>query len=246
MTQQFTALILRYSANVPAMVAFLEELGLRRRISSEGFAELAAGAGRVMVHGASTEYPAGETYLSLFTPSLETAAPAGVEITIWDESYGRHGLLTGPFGEQIWINEDMADTYGYEVGTDEVPAPELVASAIRETPDFAGDREFFSRLGFVPAPGGNEWFEALQGPGTAGVIGLHAPSERSRLVREDSSDPRGRMPYARLGFQTAEELEALSSRLTAVGYPARVVEADGLRKVHVVDPDGIEIEIHPR
>lgn len=53
------------------------------------------------------------------------------------------------------------------------------------------------------------------------------------------------MALVRLGFETTEELGALAERLRGAGYEARVVENE-VRSVHVTDPDGMQLEIHPR
>lgn len=163
MSPQFTVLLFRYSNHVAAMVAFLEELGRRRRIDSEGSAELHAGAGRVMVHAAGGEFTGGQTYLNLITKTVEdvvdVASRAGCEYLVWDEAYGRHALVAGPHGEWIWVNEEQAGDYGY---------------------------------------------------------------------RRHEGDAR----------------PDLAQRLTQAGYLASVVSDGQLTKVHVTDPDGVDIEIH--
>ena len=60
-----------------------------------------------------------------------------------------------------------------------------------------------------------------------------------------TSSEYGEALQVRLGFSTTEDLTALADRLTAAGYEARVVEGEGIRAVHVIDPDGVELEIHP-
>lgn len=248
MSAQFSVMPFRYSNNVAAMVAFLEELGLRRRIDSEGFAELHAGAGRVMVHAAGGKFAGGQTYLNLMTQTVEDAVDLasriGLEYLVWDESYGRHAVVAGPHGEWMWINEEQADDYGYH-RHDARPRADLIASAIRPAPNFAIDLEFFAHFGFAPDPGASEWFESLRGPGEAGIIGLHYAEASEPIYRAEEEDPRDRVPLARLGFVTGEELPSLAQRLTEAGYPATVVSEGGLVKVHVTDPDGVEIEIHP-
>lgn len=248
MSPQFTVMPFRYSNNVAAMVAFLEELGLRRRIDSEGFAELHAGAGRVMVHAAGGEFTGGQTYLNLMAQTVEdavdVASRAGFEYLVWDEAYGRHAVVAGPHGEWMWVNEEQADDYGYRRHEGDA-RPDLVASAIRPAPDFAIDIEFFAHFGFATAPGASEWFESLRGPGTAGIIGLHYADASEPIFRSEEEDPRDRVPLARLGFVTGEALPGLAQRLTQAGYPASVVSDGQLTKVHVTDPDGVDIEIHP-
>src|SRR5699024_5182590 len=96
MSAQFSVMPFRYSNDVAAMVAFPEELGLRRRIDSEGFAELHAGAGRVMVHAAGGTFAGGQTYLNLMAKTVEDAVDLasriGLEYLVWDEAYGRHAV----------------------------------------------------------------------------------------------------------------------------------------------------------
>ena len=49
----------------------------------------------------------------------------------------------------------------------------------------------------------------------------------------------------RLGFETSQDLAELASRLRAAGHRAEVVDG-AVRSVHVTDPDGQHLEIHPR
>lgn len=248
MSAHFSVMPFRYSDDVAAMVTFLEELGLRRRIDADGFAELHASAGRVMVHAAGGDFSSGETYLNLMTDTVEdavdAASNAGADYLVWDEAYGRHAVVAGLHGEWMWINEEQADDYGYRRHEGEAREG-LVVSAIRPAPDFAIDLAFFAHFGFAPAPGASEWFESLQGPGNAGVIGLHYAEPSESIFREGEEDARNRVPYANLAFVTTEDLSELADRLESAGYPAAVVTEGSLTKVHVTDPDGVEIEIHP-
>src|SRR5699024_330157 len=147
MSAQFSVMPFRYSDDVAAMVTFLEELGLRRRIDADGFAELHASAGRVMVHAARGDFSSGETYLNLMADAVEdavdAASNAGADYLVWDEAYGRHAVVAGPHGEWMWINEEQADDYGYRRHEGEVREG-LVVSAIRPAPDFAIDLAFLA------------------------------------------------------------------------------------------------------
>lgn len=245
----YTVMPLRYSDDVPAMVRFLTTLGLARQVTTEGdrFAELRAGAGKVMVHaaeGADAPAAPGETVLCLATARADEASQeleaAGLQTTVWDESYGRQAMVTGPAGEAIWINEEQQDLYGYQ-GHGEEPDARIVATAIRPSTDFAADRAFFEKLGLTADPGASEFWTGMRGDG---VVGIHQPHEGWRSVIE-SEDPRHRFPLVHLGFETSEPLEELRDRLAAAGYPAEVVVEDVGPKVHVTDPDGQTIEIHP-
>lgn len=248
MTQPtFRVLPIRFSSDPPAMIAFLRTLGLGDVVTTDGdgFAELRAGAGRVLVHGAEgsdSNAAPGTTDLCLQVPSVDDAAAElerrGVEAKVWDESYGRQAAVTGPLGETIGINEEQHDLYGYR-GHDGEADERLVVVAVRPSTDFAADREFFARFGFV-ADAGDESWQALRSDG--GVVGLHLPGVDAS-ARETGS-VWGRSATVRLGFETSEPLEQVADRLVAAGYEARVVDADGIRSVKLTDPDGVPLEIH--
>jgi hypothetical protein len=257
---------LRFTTDPRAMIAFLTELGMARRVTAgdDGFGELRAGAGAVMVHAASTSASGarpGTTDLCLMSPSADLAAgsleQAGIAVTVWDESYGRQGMITGPDGEGISLNEDQEDLYGYE-GHEASPDPRLRVCAVVSSDDFKRDAGWFGRLGFLPGGADGRpleediaaaecagWLE-LHGHGGAGIIGLHAPMSdrpRTRLASPEAPDLPPTL-QVRLGFETSEELGALAVRLRGAGYDARLDEG-AVRAVHVLDPDGIDVEIHP-
>ncbi|WP_433168429.1 VOC family protein [Kribbella sp. CA-247076] len=116
---------LRFAANVKAMQAFLEELGLRARIESErgGWAVLSAGRGAVSLHDAATSdngSPAGHTTLTFEAADVDalkvTLENAGYDdATIFDEAFGRVLSAAGPDGTKLWIDERNPDLYGYKV-----------------------------------------------------------------------------------------------------------------------------------
>lgn len=74
---------------------------------------------------------------------------------------------------------------------------------------------------------------------------LRLPGAEVERARDVGSEL-GPSLLVRLGLETSEDLTALAERLTAAGYEARVVEEHGLRAVHLTDPDGEHLEIHPR
>src|SRR5215207_3284127 len=116
---------LRFSADVPAMRAFLETLGLRSRIESErgGWVDMVAGHGMVALHDAaasSTGAKAGDTRLSFEADDIEELkvrleAVGYQEVTIWDEAYGRVLSVLGPDNTTLWIDERSKDLYGYKL-----------------------------------------------------------------------------------------------------------------------------------
>lgn len=258
-TAAFTVYPLRFTDDAPAMIAFLRTLGMAPVVTTEGgtFAEMVAGGGgRVMVHTAEhaeTAAPAGETQLCLSVVDTDAAAAQlrdrGLEVRVWDETYGRQGAVHGPRGEDIAINEQQRDLYGYlgHGGADAEADDRLSVTAVRvsaEGPDRDRDVDFFAALGFTPAGAGDHWWQALSAPG-AGTIGLHAPGGEDDRVSRPSGTEFGDIALVRLGFESAEDLDALAARLRNAGHDARVVE-DEVRSVHVTDPDGKRLEIHPR
>lgn len=246
----FKVFPLRFSSNPPAMIEFLRILGMTDVVTTDGdvFAELMAGAGRVMVHRAETSdsnATSGTTDLCLQVPSVDDAAAGlerlGVEVRVWDESYGRQASVVGPMGESIAINEEQTDLYGYRGHAGDADR-RLVVTAVRPSTDFAADAHFFAQLGFRPDAGGNQWWLGLGGPG--GVIGLHMPGDQP--ATREAGSPIGRSATVRLGFQTTEDLGELAARLVESGYEARLVEETGIRSVKLTDPDGCLLEIHQR
>lgn len=252
----FTVYPLRFSKDAPTMIGFLRTLGMVPVVTTgtDSFAELiAGGGGRVMVHtaeGSETGAPAGETQLCLSVAGTDDAAASlrerGHAVRVWDETYGRQGAVRGPRGEDIALNEHQQDLYGY-VGHEGAGADDrLSVTAVRVSaagPDRERDIAFFADLGFAPVGEASTWWQALTAPG-AGTIGLHAPGGGDAFSRPSGTEF-GDVALVRLGFETTEDLEALATRLTEAGYGARVVDED-VRAVHVTDPDGQHLEIHPR
>lgn len=253
-TPRFTVLPMRFSADPATMIRFLEVLGAARVVDTAGeqFGTLRAATGLVAVHaaaGSDTGAQPGETQLCFMTETADAvgayAESAGLQARVWDESYGRQAALTGPLGEAIWVNEEQRDLYGYR-GHEGEPDGHLHVTAVRYSADFAADRAFFGALGFVPLNDGDDWWQALRGPGDTGTIGLHRPAPDQELARLDAIEPLHRVPLIGLGFETTEPLEALRDRLTAGGYPAQIVSDEAATRVHLTDPDGCSLEIHPQ
>src|SRR5688572_19892500 len=114
---------LRFSGDVQAMRAFLEQLGLRSRIESKSgtWVDLVAGHGMVALHdAASSDLGAqpGETTLAFEAADIEELKDrleaAGYEdASIVDEAFGRVLTASGPDGTKLWIDERSEDLYGY-------------------------------------------------------------------------------------------------------------------------------------
>lgn len=240
---EFVLCLYRATTDLERSVAFLEALGLHRTVErdQDGTAFLWGRSGMVALFDAAHEGPApvGETQLSFETPDLTAAADhlgaRGTRVAVWDdEGEQRSAGLQDPAGRGVFLRESMRDA----ADGGEPPAPDAVdVVAVRESTDFAADEAFFGSLGFARAYGDEHW-AALQGPGDAGVIGLHAPWGDPEPKR-----PAGSPALVHLGFQTAGDLRALGERLAAAGFAARPADR-GRPVLLVTDPDGIELEVH--
>lgn len=250
----FAVLPLRFSERSDAMDAFLRLLGMAPVVTAPGggFAVLVAGGGgRVMVHGvdsAQSGPAAGTTDLCLATEDTDRAAAAlraaGRQVRVWDESYGRKGALLGAAGEEIALNETQRDLYGYE-GHDGADAdPRLTVVAVRPTDDIEADVASFAALGFVPRGDAAPGWCPVQGAAGTGIIGLHRPAPGEQCSRDTGSEF-GRAAAARIGFETSEDLGRLAARLRDAGHPVELREGGGAGALHVADPDGVVVEIHP-
>jgi hypothetical protein len=113
----------RFTDNLDAMRAFLEEIGLRPRIESirGGWVDMVAGSGMAALHGAASSASGGrpgETRLSYEAEDVDALAEhlkAGGydDATVWDEAYGRVLSVTAPDGGRVWVDERSRDLYGY-------------------------------------------------------------------------------------------------------------------------------------
>lgn len=257
-TPVFSVFPLRFTDDPAALIAFLEELGMAPVVTSGsgGYADLVAGGGgHVMVHPASlsaTGSPGGETQLSTSVADLEPAAAhlrdQGLDVRTWDEAYGQQGSVVGPHGEAVGLNEEQEDLYGYLAHDAGTADARLSVTAVR--PSSAGpvrerDVDFFAALGFVPVGAGDRWWQELRAPG-GGSVGLHEPAPRESVSRPSGEVGFEDVPLVRLGFTTSEDLDALAARLLEAGYDARRADQQGVSSVHVTDPDGQHLEIHPR
>jgi hypothetical protein len=250
---------MRFSADVAAMVRFLEVLGLRVVLAGDNgtYAALEGATGSVAVHATETAAPAagsGLTSLNVLVPDVDAAAgdltAAGRDAAVWDEAYGRQGAVRAPNRLAVGLNEAaQADLYGYRSREEPVvPAPVDVL-AVWYSDDFRGDAAFFADLGFHPEGSLDDpWWCALRGAGPAGVVGLHGTGGATAdAAPEAASEWLERPALVRLGFETAEPLDALATRLRDAGYGSAAVVADEAGpKMVVTDPDGQSLEIHPR
>lgn len=238
-----------FTDNVAQMSQFLTAVGLVPiRTSGPGYVLLRGRAGFVALHslsGAGTTNKA-EAHLCLMVPSLETSqVQSHPGIVKWDESWGLCAAAVAPDGSAVWINEADHDLYGYEdVSVSNEPHAEVVM--VRYSHDFSSDREFFSGLGFHPAPGASAQWEQLSVDENSGWVAFHHPDQDQPSYREEPRFPvTGKIPLVHLSFQTRKDLAQVVDELVAAGFPARIVTDEFATKVHATDPNGNEVQIHP-
>jgi hypothetical protein len=209
---------LRFTADVPAMRAFLETLGLRSRIESErgGWVDMVAGRGMVALHdsaASSTGGQAGETRLAFEADDIDELkarfdAAGYQDATVFDEAFGRVFSVVGPENTTIWVDERSKDLYGYKLN-DAQPDPRWSV-----TPQF--------RVGDQTA-----WLQFLEllGGDSAALVRFGPPAAELEVQLE---------------FGTTESLADVAQRLTTAGYQPQ--QAEGA--LTILDPDGQTVRVH--
>lgn len=249
MSAQYVVCPHRFSADPPAMIAFLEVLGLRLAISTadRSFGILAGRGGRVAVHSAglsASAVPAGRSSLSLevsdATSAYDALMAAGLDPVVWDEAYGTQVGLRDPFDHGVWVNGQMRDLYGYVAHEESAPSPVEVA-AVYYNRDFDAAASFFGSFGFTGTDGLEGW-RPLRGGNGSGVLGLHdGPPQRGPHSADDPVSPSALVD---LSFWTTEPLADLTTRFRAAGHAVRIDDDCAAPHHTVTDPDGRELELH--
>lgn len=252
MSAPFTVCPYRFSADPPAMVRFLDLLGLRRETTTEGdgFAILRGRRGLVAVHAAArtavTGVPAASTSLSFVVDDARRAtadlAADGHEVAAWDESYAVQGAVRDPFGHGVWLNEPVRDLHGYLGHAREASVVDVVA--VCWTPDAARSEPFLRRLGFTGPPPSHAGWWPLHAAADGGSVGLHAHDGEPPAGPWSPEDPVSPAALVGLAFWTGEPLDDLGARLEAAGHPVRDDRGAAAPHLTVTDPDGVEIELH--
>jgi catechol 2,3-dioxygenase-like lactoylglutathione lyase family enzyme len=252
MSAPFTVCPYRFSADPPAMVRFLDVLGLRRETTTQGdgFAIMRGRRGLVAVHaadrGAVTGVPASSTSLAFVVDDARRAtadlAADGYEVAAWDESYAVQGAVRDPYGHGVWLNEPVRDLHGYVAHAPEPSVVDVVA--VCWTPDAARSEPFLRRLGFRGPPPAHDGWWPLHAPDGGGSVGLHAHEGDPPAGPWSADDPVSPAALVGLSFWTAEPLDDLGARLEAAGHPVRDDRDATAPHLTVTDPDGVEIELH--
>jgi hypothetical protein len=205
---------LRFTADVDAMRAFLEALGLRSRIESErgGWVDMLTGRGMVALHdaaGSAMGGRPGQTSLTFEADEIDelknrTEEAGFADATIWDEAYGRVLSITGPGGVELWIDERSKDLYGYKLH--------------ESRPD---DR--WSVTPYLTGVDPAAWLQVLELLGADATLRF-GPADAEYAVRLDLS--------------TTEDLDDVRRRLSGHQVTQTV------KGLEIVDPDGQLVVVH--
>ncbi|RNI20278.1 hypothetical protein [Flexivirga caeni] len=242
---------IRFTDNVDTMAKFLAALGLSVSLTSDkgGWTVLAGATGTVALHSAAdatSEAKPGSTSLSFEETALDELARRLVatgfgdaghpgESMVYDEAYGRAISITLG-GEELVVNGQSDDLYGYTSTGVEPGVGDLRVSPIRFVDDQGPDRRLLEALGFRVVGKASEHFTGLALPGVGGSVGLHPTSDEARVIPG---------PFAvQLSFETATPLAEVIERVTAVGTAATLHESPWGDHVSITDPDGQPVLVH--
>ncbi len=238
----------RFTEQIKAMQAFLETLGLRPRIESEGgsWVDMVAGGGMVGLHTVETSVTGavqGETSLSFEADDVAELAArltaAGVaDVSLYDEAYGRVLACRDPLGDVILVNERSEDLYGYRLHRGQ-PVSDLRVVPVRFTDPRGPVGDWLETLGLSLVGEANDsyvMFAAAEGD--HGYVGVHR-------VYTDELPIVARPNAVQLTFTTSESIDDVALRLVTAGYDdATVLRENVGPMLTVTDPDGCEVQVH--
>jgi predicted enzyme related to lactoylglutathione lyase len=236
----------RFTDSIEPMRAFLELLGMRVRIESQrgGWYDLVAGAGMVGLHRAaqsSSGHAHGETTLSFEADDCATLAErlrsAGVpDVVVYDEAYGQVLTCTDPLGDIIAVDGRSRDLYGYTLH--QARAEErLAVQPVRFTDPLGPYAAFLDQLGFIRRGHADEFFATHGGDGDSGLVGLHYVYDGDLPIVPGAG-------AVHLTFTTTEPIGDVAKRLSAAGFEPTVTHEEFGSVLSVIDPDGLEVQVH--
>ncbi len=240
----------RFTDNVSAMQRFLELIGLRPWIVSNGggWSDMSCGAGRVALHDAASSdigAPPGLTTLSFEADDVTVLAKqltdAGVpEATVYDEAYGRVLTCRDPEGATVAVDERATDLYGYQLKAEQGAPESLRVVPVRFADPSGPYGAFLQALGLNPAGEINPYYvNFLAADGLQGLVGVHYVfSDELPIV------PSERAPAVQLCFESGEPLEAIVTRLEGAGFEPAIATEDFGRVLSVTDADGQQVQVH--
>lgn len=253
MTRPYVIWPLRFSPNAAAMIDFYRRIGLQLAFSHDNgsFATFNGRSGTLGVHAShdtTSGAIAGHTALNLATDDVEKAvqelSTMGHDVKLWDETYGKQGVVLSRDGRVIGLNEDIqADLYGGYRNHAPDAEPSLDVVAVCVTPAMKAEAAWFASFGFVAPSYDDPWWIGLRASDRSGVLGIHAGEVETGDPRE-GDDLFGPPYLVRIGFETHLPLTAEADRLRAAGVETTMI-TDGAPHLELTDPDGERIEIHP-
>lgn len=178
------------------------------------------------------------------TLAAEELAELGHEVKVWDETYGKQGVVASRDGRVIGLNEDsQEDLYGGYRTHPEGETPTLDVVAVCVTPQMKAEAAWFASFGFIAPSYDDPWWIGLRAGERSGVIGIHGGEVDSDHARDGGGDLFGPVYEVRIGFETHEPLAELQARLQDNGFDVTLVTEDAPH-LELRDPDGEHIEIH--
>lgn len=238
----------RFTEQIKEMQAFLETLGLRPRIESQGgsWVDMVAGGGMVGLHTVETAVTAavqGETGLSFEADDVgELAArltSAGVaDVVVYDEAYGRVLTCRDPLGDVVLVNERSEDLYGYRLHGGQAVS-DLRVVPVRFTDPRGPFGGWLETLGLsLEGEANDSYVMFAAGEGDHGYVGVHR-------VYVDELPIVARPNAVQLTFSTSQSLDDVASRLVDAGHAdAAVLREDFGSMLTVTDPDGCAVQVH--
>ena len=256
MTHRYTIWPLRFSPNPAAMIEFFTVLGLHNTLShpERTFATFDGRSGKLGIHtaaGTASGAVPGHTSLNFTTADITAAGhelvASGLEVHIWDETYGKQGVIIAPQGAVIGLNEDTEDDLygGYQVHERTAATP-LDVVAICHTDDIAREVAYFASFGFTADSVNDSPLEPLHADGNSGILALrhrHSPLRQPSRRPPETSSAR---PYPCSSHSRPTNRSMRSQNGSGnPGDQAATGEDQAGRHVSVTDPDGEEIQIGP-
>lgn len=214
---------IRFTAEIPGWQRILESLGGSLISEHPGWLVYQLGGGRVALHAASEEQPAGTTTLAVedpteLTKAVQAAAARGVPVTLEESDHGPAGVVRAGDGTLLWLDSPTP----VEVGPGTAERPQLSTLQIWYGQDTGLIRGVLEGLGATPRLVGDDgtWID-LTYPG-GGLAAAHA------------ADATG----TELAFEWDGDVEQAQRLLEAEGIDSMLIDETYSRTLQVADPDG--------
>ena len=213
---------IRFTADVPAWRTILETLGGTLISEHPGWLVYQLGGGRLALHAASEQQPAGTTVIGVEDPTelpdaVAAAAARGVPVTLEESGHGPAGHVRAVDGTYLWLDSPTA-------GSGAAARPELSVLPIWYGPDTGMIRGVLEGLGARPRLVGDDgtWTDLTFAGG--GLAAAHAAEE----------------PGVELALEWDGDLEEAQRLLEAAGVDCLLIDETYSRTLQVADPDGGE------